>query len=1603
MNTTDSFKFIDILFRDNPTLAVKHHLESYNNFFQKELRDIMIYNNPKKFFTELDSETNLYKYSANLYFGGKDGNKIYYGKPVIFDKHEEEYITHYMFPNEARLRNMTYAFSIHYDVEVEFTILKDTGEGEGVEKFDVLEETFIIPKVLLGRFPIMLNSYLCILNGLNNEIKFNMGECRNDLGGYFIIDGKEKVIMSQEGRANNILYIKDNVNDIYSHAAEIRSVSEDLSKPIRTLSVRIVSPTSKLDNNQIVINVPNIRKPVPLFILMRALGVISDKDIIETCLLDLENNEELIDLFIPSIYDAGNIFTQQAAIKYLAFFTKGKTNYHIQDILSNYFLPHIGERNFKHKALYLGYIVKRLLLVFIKAELPTNRDKYNAKRIEHAGTLLNQLFREYYKKQLNNIGLIIDKEYFFKSNAISYQDEDFTGIIKNNITMIFEDRIVEEGFRKAFKGDWGGDSHTKRPGIVQTLNRLSYFSFMCQLRKTNLHIGTDGAKVVAPRLLNGTQYGLLCPIHTPDGGNVGLHKHLSTSTHITNGVPAKPYISYLRNLEMLLLEESSIDLISKTTKVFLNGAWVGISIKPIELVNTMRLHRRNNIIYIYTSILFDIKRNEIQIWVDSGRPTRPLFYIENGNPSFYSKKIKNKLSDNTLTWNEMYCGFEKEYNEFNILDINSNIKKEEYLKQTQGIIDYIDASEGEGIKIAKSNLTMEEILNDNNTHIEVHPSLILGFMANQVIFPEHNPCTRCSFACGQGKQGVSMYHSNFKNRIDKSAFVLNYGQLPLTKSRYLKYFTNEEQPYGENAIVAIMCYTGYNVEDAIIINKGSLERGLFNTTYFNMYEAHEESTKIGGGKINSQFMNIEENEVYGLKEGYDYSQLDSLSGLIKENSIVNEKTIVIGKANTSLLEADTFIDSSVKCKKGQTGIIDKSFISEGDMGQRIAKVRIRATRVPNIGDKFCSRAGQKGTIGIILPEEDMPTTANGLKPDIIVNPHAMPSRMTIGHIVEALISKAAAFNGNFGDCTAFINKGMKEKEFGKVLTENGYHNSGNEILYNGMTGEQLETEIYIGPTYYLRLKHMPKDKINYRARGPRSVLTRQTVGGRANDGGLRIGEMDRDCLLAHGVANFIKETMLVRGDQYYMAICNQSGTIAIYNENKNLFLSPIVDGPLKFIENVENNMNIVQKSKFGRDFSIIRVPYAFKLLMQELKTMNVQMRIITENNVDRLTSLFYGEENIKIKEKTPEAISNKQYQMISDDKLKIGLIKQEKQADEKIQTKDILPNDPILLKEKLELLDPNMNVVEIYFDGESREWDVEGMRDDIKLMQDENDDKFDQEVQAEADEIGRDDNRDFRERQSKLSDKIEMGAIVMIWDDGQIDEDNFEIMGKSPDGRRTVRNVTKDGWAIGTKILQIEEKYIITKNSSLNNPDSLNIQGDIDQKTILDPIGELGDTGFKNYTAMSPVSYEKSFKRDYSDLEKMQEMEGFLEYDKSQYNKEKDTSEGLGYIREINELDNFEPLTSPYIPQSPTYGPPSTPPYGSNSPTYPPKLPYAPIQQLPYPQISEIPDLNLKLDEETVTSIDKDPETEQNAQLRMLNVAKQKETTVEKDKDIKKL
>ena len=1243
--TSVSWKLIDKYFTDNPNNLVAHHLESYNDFFNNGINRIFRENNPIRFVEREDESDKAGKRNeCLLYLGGKDGSKIYLGKPIIYDENN----THYMYPNDARLRNMTYGITIHYDVDVDFVYYV------GDEK---KEHSMTLDKIYLGRFPIMLQSDLCILKSLAKEVRFNMGECRNDYGGYFIIDGKEKLIISQEKFADNMLYIKVNKSDdTYSHSAEIRSVSEDTSKAVRTTAVKIVAPSPTLSNNQIVVVVPNVRKPVPLFILMRALGIVSDLDIIKTCLLDIGKNSNYVDLFIPSVHDANKIFNQETALEYIATFTKRGTVSSVIEVLSDYFLPHVGELNFLEKAYFVGFMVNKLLRVYTKENKPTDRDNFRFKRIESPGTLIYELFREYYLIQKKDITQKIDQEYYYHKGE--YKDEDvmsrkekgqlknkpketdkykdnFISLIETNFKQFFKDRVVESGFKKAFKGNWGAQTHTKRLGTVQDLNRLSWNTFISHLRKINLPLDAS-AKVIGPRLLNSSQWGLIDPLDTPDGGNIGLHKHLSICAYISSGSSSYPIIKWLRaNTAMKILLECSPENLGNSTKVFVNGNWIGIVDSPIEVINIIKLYRRNGLISVYSSVGFDYENNEINVYTDAGRLSRPIYYIEHGKESFNRKEIIEALNKGTITWEQIVSGVKNKVDDkfsakknkiYDLDELYTGIGKEQetvfnFLQKNKSLVDYIDTSEEESALIAISQEDLKK--SKYYTHLEIDPSLLLGVMGNQIIYPENNPFPRNSFSCGQSKQAVSVYHSNYQMRIDKMGVILNYGQIPLIKSRYLEYINNEEQPYGVNAIVAIMAYTGYNVEDAILINEGSVARGIFRTTYFSMYEAKEESSKVNG-LMNSKFANIQKNNVIKLKQGYDYSMLDD-HGMIKEGTQLNDKIMLIGKINSNLENKDVWIDDSVKPKKGQLGYVDKSFITLGEEGFNVAKVRIREERVPAIGDKMASRAGQKGTLGLIIPEEDMPFTADGLRPDLIINPHALPSRMTIGQIVESLLGKVCTSYGAFGDCTAFQVKGSNYSTYAPLLVKAGFNSSGNQLLYNGMTGEQLQADIYLGPTYYMRLKHMVKDKINYRARGPNTALTKQPVQGRANDGGLRIGEMERDGVLAHGMSYFLNESFLVRGDEYYIAVCNKTGSLAIYNEARNLFLSPLADGPVQFATNADGSMNIKNVSRFGRSFSILRVPYSLKLLIQELQVMNVQLRIITDDNVDQLLSMSYSD------------------------------------------------------------------------------------------------------------------------------------------------------------------------------------------------------------------------------------------------------------------------------------------------------------------------------------------------------------------------------------------
>ncbi len=1333
MNNETLWKIIHSYFEENPQTLVSHHIESFDDFYRSGINSIFREKNPVTLNSLFDPKLGDFKYKCRMYFGGKDGSKIYFGKPTINDADGAKY----MFPNEARLRNMTYAMTIHYDIDLEFEYLLFPGETPKNVAEDMLAEMILskddrveideeaeqsmfgghedealalggrhidydddpnemhggapkqtkkeaanarlaakyttniaaamkeandksmvaanrqiysttMKQVYLGKFPIMVQSSFCILNGLPREARFNLGECKNDLGGYFIIDGKERTIIMQEKFGDNMINVGPDHDDKYLFSAGIRSVSENASKPNRTLYLKLVAPNNKYTNENIVVNIPNVRAPVPLFILFRALGITSDRDIIDFILLDREKYSFLAEKLLPSIHDAGRIFTQDAALTYIAHLTKYHTMESAHLILCDYLLPHIGETNYVEKAYFLGYLAFRLLCVSSGIENPTDRDSYKFKRIEVSGALLYDLFKEYYTKQLTAIHLMYEKSLYYNKQMY---EEDLHKLIfekRNEALDSREQRIVEAGFRKAYKGNWGAAEHTKRVGIVQVLDRLSCHSAVSHLRKMNLPLDSS-TKIVGPRVLHSSHWGFIDPIDTPDGGNIGLHKTLGIMTRISRGASREPVIEWMReNVEMKRLDELSPIVISGMVKVIVNGYWAGVVADPIGTVRKMKFYRRNGLIPLYTSITFNIKSKTIYVFTDAGRVYRPIFYRDPETDRFSFELKIDELNSGDFTWTELVSGFNRrkmdvEFNPYypvlyNLQDLYAGIptnetnplKLETFIKN-KAVLEYVDPNESEDLMIALDAETIIENKNTKYTHMELHQSTIFGTMLNHVIFPENNPPTRNSFSCSQSKQSVSLYHTNYQQRMDKMGVVLNMGEIPLVKSRYLEYISHEEQPYGVNAMVAIMCYTGYNVEDAVLINEGAIQRGLFRTTYYTTYEAHEESSKNAHVFSDIRLANIEDTlGVSHLAPGFDYSKLDS-DGIIKEGTHVNDQTVLIGMVSTNSEHPELAIDTSKKPKKGQLGIVDKAFITEGEEGERIAKVRVREERQPIFGDKMASRAGQKGTVGLVVPEKDMPYTASGIRPDIIVNPHAIPTRMTIGHLVECIIGKACAMQGGFGDCTAFNNKGSKVGVFGSMLSKHGFHSSGNEIMYNGMTGEQIEMEVFFGPTYYMRLKHMVKDKINYRTTGPRTALTRQPVAGRANNGGLRIGEMERDVLISHGITNFLTESMMVRGDNVRLAICNTTGAVAICNPAANLWLSPLADGPLKFKSSVvsgDSGVTLETVSKYGRSFSIVEVPYSFKLLMQELQAVNIQMRIITEDNISQIDSIS-NSDNVK--------------------------------------------------------------------------------------------------------------------------------------------------------------------------------------------------------------------------------------------------------------------------------------------------------------------------------------------------------------------------------------
>jgi len=1150
------------------TRCIRHQLESYNHFVNHEIQKTIDMFNPVTVHSEHDYNKEHDKYTLEMVITFSNFH-IY--RPQI---HENNGATKLMFPQEARLRNFTYSSAMTVDLNIK--IIRYFGEK--LTQSETFHKT--LPKIHIGKLPIMVKSDICVLKQYKHLDCKITGECYVDAGGYFIINGSEKIVIPQERAAENKVYcfnIKKN-NNKWEWLAEIKSVPDHRCISPKQINMMIASRNSGF-GHPIYIQIPRIKQPVPLFILFRALGINSDKEICEMIVLDIDNEKMSKMLFglKASVVQASKYITKEEALDYivnLAMYTpinmekeageRKKKEFTIS-VLENDLFPHCKTEI--QKKYFLGFMANKLLSTSFGWISPSDRDSYINKRIDLTGTLLNNLFRNYFNKLVKDMQKQIIREI---NNGSWKSTENYTNIInQTNVYKIVKSTTIENGIKRALAtGDFGiKNTSSTKVGVAQVLNRLTYISSLSHARRINTPIDKSG-KLIPPRKLHNTQWGYICPAETPEGQPVGVVKNLSYMAHITIRSNSNPLYEIIEPFVEKIEDLAIKDLFNKV-KVLINGNWIGISPEPYELYLNLLSKKYAGIINIYTSVVFDYTNKEIRVCNEAGRPTRPLLKVKNNKLVITSDVVK-KIKSKEIKWQDLL--------------VNHVVE--------DSILEYIDPEEQNFAMIAmdRLKLTTMDKYNYTYTHCEIHPSTIFGILASCIPFPEHNQSPRNTYQCAMGKQAMGMYVTNFTSRMDKTAYILSYPMRPLVDTRLMNYIKLNRIPSGEVVMVAIMTYSGYNQEDSIIFNQGAIDRGMFAATIYHT-EKDEDKKIHGDEEIRCK---PDKTKTKGMKFG-NYGKLNN-KGVVPENTLIDNKDIILGKVvpikenrndHTKIIK---YQDQSKSYRTNEEAYIDKNYVNCNGDGYTFAKVRIRAYRKPVIGDKFSSRHGQKGTIGIILPEKDMPFDENGLRPDIIINPHAIPSRMTIGQLKETLLGSVLLELGLFGDGTSFNN--FPVKDICKLMTKHGYEAHGNKILNNGMTGEQIETSVFYGPAFYQRLKHMVKDKQHSRGHGPMVVLTRQPAEGRAREGGLRFGEMERDCMVSHGANRFTKGRIYDCSDKFTTHCCKKCGMLAIYNDKKGIHLCKTCDN--------------------RTDFAQVNIPYACKLLFHELITMNIAPRLITE-------------------------------------------------------------------------------------------------------------------------------------------------------------------------------------------------------------------------------------------------------------------------------------------------------------------------------------------------------------------------------------------------------
>jgi len=1101
----------DILTREG---VAKQHLNSFDEFLKKGLQEII------NEIGHIDIENAEYPYKIEL-------GRIRILQPRMMEL--DGSITP-ITPAEGRLRNVSYAAPLQLEANV-------------VEDGKTLENRFIH----IGDIPIMVKSDACILRNFSEQKLIDHAEDPSDPGGYFIINGSERVIVGLEDLSyNKIIVDAEKVGGkkvlkakVYSSIVGYRAKMELVLK----------------EDGIIVTRIPGSPVDIPVVTLMRALGLESEKDIAGAVSLVDEIQNEL-----EGSFEKTDVVTAKDAIVYISkriapgmleeFQIK-----RAETLLDWGLLPHLGKQpeNRKEKTQFLGEAACKLLELKLGWIQPDDKDHYGNKVVKFAGQLLADLFRTAFRN------LVRDMKYQLERSGQK------RGI--NAVSAAIRPGIITDKLNNAIAtGNWGRG----RVGITQLLDRTNYLSTISHLRRVQSPLSRTQPNFEA-RDLHSTHFGRICPSETPEGSNCGLVKNLALSAIISISVPSEDLIEKLYELGTSHFLDVKDSVKKDGTRVFVDGKLIGYNTDGEKLAESLREQRRSSKIHPHIGISIHQPEQEgatkrLYVNCNAGRVLRPLIIIKDDKLTL-TAELLDKISTKLIAWHDLL---------------------------RMGVIELIDANEEENCLI-----TFNDKGTKKHTHLEIFPSTILGAGASIIPYPEHNQSPRNTYESAMAKQslGFSTLMMNTSTYVRQHSML--YPQTAIVTTRAMGLLGLEKRPAGQNCVVAVLPFDGYNIEDAIVLSKSAVERGLGRTLFYRIYEA-ESKQYPGGMRDNFEIPNADDN-LRGYKGEKSYRLLED-DGIVATESRVSGGDILIGKTSPPRFMEEYRDqeargpyrrDTSIGVRPSESGVVDTTVLTQSTEGGKMFKVRIRDMRLPEIGDKFASRHGQKGVVGLLAKAEDLPYTADGISPDVLINPHAFPSRMTVGMMMESITGKAAAIRGKKVDASAFV--GEKMEDVKGVMEDAGFKYSGKEIMYDGRTGKRFPVEVFLGVVYYQKLHHMVADKIHARARGQVQMLTKQPTEGRARGGGLRFGEMERDCLIAYGASMILKDRLLDESDKSDIFVCERCGVVAYHDVKQRRYYCRICG----------------DKGKV----SSVSVAYAFKLLLQEMSSLNIAPRLLIKEKV----------------------------------------------------------------------------------------------------------------------------------------------------------------------------------------------------------------------------------------------------------------------------------------------------------------------------------------------------------------------------------------------------